>query len=340
MVQMKRGLRLTLTWLCVIGVVACAFVIGSDLYERYRTEKLDESVRKLYMGNAATAIWRSFSPFLSAYAETGENAAPDAAANDAQEVAVEEEKPAIHEDFQMLYEENEDIVGWLKLGDRIDYPVVKRDNDFYLTHNFYGRKDSNGTLFVNMYNELWPRDDVLLIHGHNMRSGAMFGTLLRYERYDYLKKHPVVTFRTIYDEQDVYYVPVAGFNASMIPDNKDYFDITRINFEDGLTDGNEDEGVNGTGNENADETANETGNGNEDENEIQNETVNPEHQAYLDDLRAWSLWESPFDVNVEDELLMLVTCSYKNEDGRFMLVCRKLRDGETVDMIQEIFEQS
>jgi len=326
MTQKKRGLRLALMWLCVIAVAACAFVIGSELYERYRTEKLDESVRKLYLGSAATAIWRSFSPFLSAYAETGETAAMDSVVANVPEVL--EEKPAIHEDFQKLYDENEDIVGWLKLGDRIDYPVVKRDNDFYLTHNFYGRKDSNGTLFVNMYNELWPRDDMLLIHGHNMRSGAMFGTLLRYERYDYLKEHPVVTFRTIYDEQDVYYVPVAGFNASMIPGNKDYFDITRINFEDGLTDGNEDEGVNETGNEHADE------------NEIQNETVNPEHQAYLDDLRAWSLWESPFDVNVEDELLMLVTCSYKNEDGRFMLVCRKLRDGETADMVREVFEQS
>ena len=295
--QKTRGLRFVLLWMCVVTVIACAFVIGRSHYERYRADKLDVSVRELYKGDAGKVIRQGFSFFPIAYAESEENAAVNAP-----EPA--DQIPAVHEDFRQLYEENEHTVGWLTLGERIDHPVVKSDNEFYLNHNFYGEKDSNGTLFVNMDNQLWPRDDVLLIHGHNMKSGAMFGRLTRYEQYDYLREHPVITFRTIYDTEDVYYVPISAFHASMIPENADYFDITRFNFE----------------------------------NDLSNE--NPEYQAYLDELREWSLWESPFEADVDDELLMLVTCSYQIDDGRFMLVCRKLRASESVDMIRDVFEKN
>ena len=45
------------------------------------------------------------------------------------------------------------------------------------------------------------------------------------------------------------------------------------------------------------------------------------------------------DVNAEDELLMLVTCSYQHEDGRFMLICRKLRPDETPEAVKALFTQ-
>ena len=50
-----------------------------------------------------------------------------------------------------------------------------------------------------------------------------------------------------------------------------------------------------------------------------------------------SLWESPVDVNVDDKLLMLITCSYDLEDGRLMVVCRRLRDGETPEEVAGLF---
>ena len=73
----------------------------------------------------------------------------------------------------------------------------------------------------------------------------MFGTLPKFERYDYAKEHPLVTFQTIYDEEPVYYVPVSVFNASMLPDHSRYFDITQIVFPDDEAGGGTDSWVDG-----------------------------------------------------------------------------------------------
>ena len=80
--------------------------------------------------------------------------------------------------YRELYEANRELVGWLHINETIDYPVVQRrdDNDYYLYHDFYGNEDGSGTLFVDGYNRIWPRDRALFIFGHNMRSGAAFGT--------------------------------------------------------------------------------------------------------------------------------------------------------------------
>ena len=221
-----------------------------------------------------------------------------------------QEAPSVAADLADAYAQNDDLVGWLKAGEEIDLPVVQSDNTYYLDHGFTGEEDRNGTLFLNMNNQLFPPDDVLLIHGHNMKDGSMFGTLPKFEQYDYAKEHPLVTFQTIYDEEPVYYAPVSVFNASMLPDHSRYFDITQIVFPD-------------------DEAGEVT-----DSSTFRQSSA---FKAYLDELRAVSLWESPVDVNVDDKLLMLITCSYDLEDGRLMVVCRRLRDGETPEEVAGLF---
>ena len=224
----------------------------------------------------------------------------------------QEEAPPVAEDLADAYAQNEDLVGWLKAGESIDLPVVQSDNTYYLDHGFTGEEDKNGTLFLNMNNQLFPPDDVLLIHGHNMKDGSMFGTLSKFERYDYAAENPVITFQTIHDEEPVYYVPVSVFNASMLPDHSSYFDITQIVFPD---------------------------DGEDAEKDPSTFRQSSAFRTYLDELKAVSLWESPVDVNVDDKLLMLITCSYDLEDGRLMVVCRRLRDGETPEAVAGLFEK-
>ena len=224
----------------------------------------------------------------------------------------QKEAPPVAEDLADAYAQNEDLVGWLKAGESIDLPVVQSDNTYYLDHGFTGEEDKNGTLFLNMNNQLFPPDDVLLIHGHNMKDGSMFGTLSKFERYDYAAEYPVITFQTIHDEEPVYYVPVSVFNASMLPDHSSYFDITQIVFPD---------------------------DGEDAEKDPSTFRQSSAFRTYLDELKAVSLWESPVDVNVDDKLLMLITCSYDLEDGRLMVVCRRLRDGETPEAVAGLFEK-
>ena len=210
----------------------------------------------------------------------------------------EAEEMTISRDFQQLYAENPDIVGWLQAGESIEYPVVQSDNSYYLTHNFFRESDSNGALFLNADNVLIPRDNMLLIHGHNMKSGAMFGTLCQYESYEYLREHPIITFRTIYDDENVYYTPVFAFHASMDASNPEYFHITRFVFD------------------------------------------TEEAEAFFSEISALSVWDAKTDVNADDSLLTLITCSYQQEDGRFMLVCRRLRENETASEIKVCYNES
>ena len=60
-------------------------------------------------------------------------------------------------------------------------------------------------------------------------------------------------------------------------------------------------------------------------------------EEYLSDAVERSNWLSPVEADSQDELLMLLTCSYRHVDGRFVLLCRKLRDGETPEEMQRLF---
>ena len=78
-----------------------------------------------------------------------------------------------------LVESNSWVVGWLKIDDtNIDYPVLQTtDNIFYLDHNFEQEYDRNGSLFLDAECDIVHRNTNLIIYGHHMRSGKMFGNL-------------------------------------------------------------------------------------------------------------------------------------------------------------------
>ena len=92
----------------------------------------------------------------------------------------------IQPEFQELYELNSAVVGWIQVADCVDYPVLWRDNSYYMDHDFYGKSSTSGSIFLDARNNSDMSDSVLLIYGHNMRSGEMFGDLDRYREADYL----------------------------------------------------------------------------------------------------------------------------------------------------------
>lgn len=106
-------------------------------------------------------------------------------------------------EYEKLYRENPDLIGWITIDDTpINYPVLQSDEEdgqFYLTHSFSKKKDKNGSLFLDQRNDFVNRDTNLIIYGHNMRSGAMFGTLKQYLDKDYLAAHKKISFDTIYE---------------------------------------------------------------------------------------------------------------------------------------------
>jgi len=104
--------------------------------------------------------------------------------------------------FQREFEKNKKLIGWLKIDDTIiDYPVMQTsDNKYYLEHNFNQEYDKNGSLFLDCSCSVYPRSTNLIIYGHHMKSGQMFGQLQKYAKESYYEKHKEIQFDTIYEK--------------------------------------------------------------------------------------------------------------------------------------------
>jgi len=81
--------------------------------------------------------------------------------------------------FEKLLSINNNTVGWLSINNtKINYPVVKADNNsYYLNHDFYKRKNSMGWIFMDYRNNANELDQNTIIYGHNIKQGIMFGTI-------------------------------------------------------------------------------------------------------------------------------------------------------------------
>lgn len=114
----------------------------------------------------------------------------------------EEIELEVLEEYQTLYNKNKKLIGWLKIDDTIiDYPVMQTaNNEYYLDHNFNQEYDKNGSLFLDKDCDVVRRNTNLIIYGHHMKSGKMFGNLNNYSSEEYGKKHALIQFDTIYEK--------------------------------------------------------------------------------------------------------------------------------------------
>jgi len=104
-----------------------------------------------------------------------------------------------------LAEINRDFIGWIMIGDFIDYPVVRgRDNDRYLETTFSGQNNISGAIFMDHANTRGFDETVAVLYGHNMRNGTMFAPLHRYRDRTYLAENPNILILTAKGELLLY----------------------------------------------------------------------------------------------------------------------------------------
>lgn len=98
--------------------------------------------------------------------------------------------------YQAILELNEDIVGWITIPDTtVDFPVVKcEDNEYYLGRNLLRRYSDRGSIFMDYRNEGDEDDQHIIIYGHNMYDGTMFGKLYKYREQAYYNKHTTIEY--------------------------------------------------------------------------------------------------------------------------------------------------
>lgn len=131
--------------------------------------------------------------------------------------------------YQELFAINPDIVGWLDIASgKLSTPVMQKDNEYYLTHDFYHNESKHGAVFMDERNQ--RKDSNLILYGHNLPSDkSMFNILTNYKKPEYYAQYPTFTFNTLFDNQE--YVIFSVFLASTLPEHGESFDyINKLNF--------------------------------------------------------------------------------------------------------------
>lgn len=173
------------------GIVAvCSLlVVGSLAYladYSYRTKRLDDyaAIQKKLKNTALTTPETPETPVIHYDDDTADTL------------------PDILPEYQTLYSLNKRLIGWVKIDDTyIDYPVLQTvNNDYYLNHNFDQEEDKNGSIFLDKDCSIYPRSTNLILYGHHMRSGRMFGQLNKYSSEKFYKEHKYIQFDTIYEK--------------------------------------------------------------------------------------------------------------------------------------------
>ncbi|MEC1180149.1 class B sortase [Metasolibacillus meyeri] len=125
-------------------------------------------------------------------------------------VYLEAQKRTMLPGFQELYQRNSDIIGWLTIDNtRIDYPIMhnQQDTHYYLNHGFDKENNINGLPFLDEHSDI-DGSNILLIHGHHMKSGSMFADLEKYKRENFYKEHRTFQFSSLYEQEEYEIVAV------------------------------------------------------------------------------------------------------------------------------------
>jgi len=123
--------------------------------------------------------------------------------------ANETEEPFV--DFDEMREIFPSIVAWIQSEwTVINYPIVQGgDNDHYLYRLADGRSHIMGSIFLDYRNVPDFSDQSIIIYGHDMRSGDMFGSLRHYTDQDYFEAHSSMFIFT--PEQDFELLLFSGY---------------------------------------------------------------------------------------------------------------------------------
>lgn len=195
-----------------------------------------------------------------------------------------------------LYEMNNDFVGWVKLeGTQIDNPVYQAKNDnYYINYNQNKEKNRYGAIFAHCENVITEDkiDQNIVLFGHNMKDGAMFGELKKLRKLEFLRGHPTIEFTTLYTKNDVYKIyAVFLLNSKKSDDNGKIYNIYKNSFASAS-----------------------------------------DFDAWYNEALQRSFFNTGVDVNMEDEFLTLVTCASDFDDARLVVMARKVRENESPEV--------
>lgn len=196
---------------------------------------------------------------------------------------------------------NSDYKGWLTIyGTQISEPVVQGEtNETYLRTNINGEHAEAGTLFLDETTDL-TRDGNLIIYGHKMNDGTMFGTLDKFEDEEFFDNNGTVCWES--EKGKEYYQIFALLVLPGYSTAPDFIDLQAWN------------------------------------NVLDEEQTADMLNTIAD--RASIFRGESFNLE-KDKYIFLVTCDYSINNGRLVLVGRRLsKKSETEENTEESTDSS
>lgn len=205
-----------------------------------------------------------------------------------EETEIIEEEPQVLPEYQDLLKKNGDLYGWIKIEDtKIDYPVMHtpkpKDINFYIHKDIDKNESTRGCIYLD--GRCGEDTENLIIYGHNMKDGTMFGSLKKYKEKSYYEEHKYIEFNTLYEKSK--YEVVAVSKGIVDYDDKlpedEYLFYEHINF-------------------NSEE----------------------EFNAYIDNAKNKAYFETEVTAEYGDKLITLCTCDYWTENARLLVIAKKI----------------
>lgn len=178
----------------IIVFTVCLFLIIDYYWGNYQNQKLGQNLQNIY--NQAESSALTTQPPIQ------------------QEAATTEKVWTLKDGAKALLERNSDVVGYIKIDDTvIDYPVVQRrgddGNDYYIDKNIDGEQAQAGSIYLDSRNyfdyvvdgtKMYENSQNLVIYGHEMKDGSMFGSLKNYKEIEgFYSEHPIIELNSNYE---------------------------------------------------------------------------------------------------------------------------------------------
>lgn len=188
-------------------------------------------------------------------------------------------------EYEELYRQNPDMVGWIKIEDtKINYPVMQSidEPNFYLKHGFDRNYTDYGCPYVQENCDVNVPSDNLIIYGHHMNDGSMFAGLMKYKEKDFWESHKTFSYDTLTEHYE--YEIVAVFKTVVYTNSSDSFKYYQF--------------VNAENTEEFDE--------------------------YIAKCKELALYDTGVSAEYGDKLITLSTCEYSRTNGRLVVVAKRV----------------
>ena len=203
-----------------------------------------------------------------------------------EEEKIKNDESDLLKEYQDLYLQNDDMVGWIKIdGTKINYPVMQTvdEPNFYLRRGFDKKYTIYGCPYMQENCNVDKPSDNLVIYGHHMNDGTMFANLMKYTKKSFWEEHKTIVFDTLEEHKE--YEVMAAFKTVVYSDSPESFKY--YHFVDA-------------------------------ENE-------EEFNAFVEKSKELSFYDTGVEAEYGDKFITLSTCEYSKKNSRMVVVAKRVK---------------